>query len=125
MEFDDDYDSLISKEKSPSPNRGLKLKSLKKDVDDEPALVVTKLEPHAPTGHAEERGDDVDSHVRVGEGGGKESGVRVRVRKEMLSMRRGKKREVMVRRVGLGLRVFEFVTCLVSFLVMAADLGRG
>ncbi|GAB2216682.1 hypothetical protein Droror1_Dr00024459 [Drosera rotundifolia] len=96
MEFDDDYGSLIPEEKSPSPNRGLKLKSLKKDADDEPALVVTKLEPHAPTGHAEERADDVDSRVRVGEGGGKGSWVRVRVRKEMLSMRRGKKREVMV-----------------------------
>ncbi|GAB2231090.1 hypothetical protein Droror1_Dr00027377 [Drosera rotundifolia] len=94
-------------------------------IRDETALVVTKVEPHAPTGHAEERGDDVDSRVGVGEGGGKGSGVRVRVRKEMLSMRRGKKREVMVRRVGLGLRVFEFVTCLVSFSVMAADRGRG
>ncbi|GAB2220720.1 hypothetical protein Droror1_Dr00008389 [Drosera rotundifolia] len=125
MEFDDDYEFLIPKEKSSSPNRGLKLKSLKKDADDELALVVTKLEPHALTGHAEERGDDIDSHVRVGEGGGKGSGVRVRVRKEMLSMRRGKKREVMVRRVGLGLSVFEFISCLVSFLVMAADRGRG
>ncbi|GAB2223536.1 hypothetical protein Droror1_Dr00017677 [Drosera rotundifolia] len=50
MEFDDDYDSLIPEEKSPSPNRGLKLKRLKKgtgskkletlqdftDADDEP-----------------------------------------------------------------------------------------
>ncbi|GAB2209755.1 hypothetical protein Droror1_Dr00026978 [Drosera rotundifolia] len=61
MEFDDDYDSLIPEEKSPSLNRGLKLKSLKK-----------------------------------GEGGGKRSGVRVRVRNEMLSMRRGRKREVMI-----------------------------
>ncbi|GAB2213913.1 hypothetical protein Droror1_Dr00018238 [Drosera rotundifolia] len=139
MEFDDDYDSLIPEEKSPSPNCGLKLKRLKKgtgskksetlqdftDADDEPALVVHKLKPHAPTGHGEEQGDDVDSRVGVGEGGGKGSGVQVRVRKVMLSMRRGKKREMMVRRVGLGLRVFEFVTCLVSFSVMAADRGRG
>ncbi|KAL9273491.1 CASP-like protein, partial [Drosera capensis] len=93
---------------------------------DEPALAVTKLEPHAPTGHAEERGDDVDSRVGGGGGeGGKGSGVRLRVRKEMLSMKRGKKREVMVRRVGLGLRVFEFLSCLVSFSIMAEDRGRG
>ncbi|GAB2217641.1 hypothetical protein Droror1_Dr00000844 [Drosera rotundifolia] len=50
MEFEDDYDSLIPEEKSPSPNRGSKLKRLKKgtgskksetlqdftDADDEP-----------------------------------------------------------------------------------------
>ncbi|GAB2256839.1 hypothetical protein Droror1_Dr00022898 [Drosera rotundifolia] len=76
-----------------------------------PPWLSPKSSPGPPLATPRNEAMTLTATSRVGEEGGKGSWVRVRVRKEMLSMRRGKKREVMVRRVGLGLRVFEFVTC--------------
>lgn len=76
-------------------------------VWDEPEA-VTKTEPDAVTGVA-------------GEGGG---GIGRRERRQVGVLSRAR-REKVAKRAGLGFRVCEFVVCLVSFCVMAADKKRG
>ncbi|GAB2284180.1 hypothetical protein Dimus_018647 [Dionaea muscipula] len=101
-------------------------------IREEP-VVVTKMESGAAIGYADEEGSGGGTgskSIIKSEGeefGGRDhrgGGGRPRVRPSLSILRRVK-REVMVRRAALGLRVFEFVTCLVSFSVMASDRNRG
>jgi len=82
-------------------------------IRDQPEA-VTKSELDAETGVA-------------GEGGGDGGGVdRINWRKRQpLGPVRRANREKVVKRAALGLRVCEFVVCLISFSVMAADKNRG
>lgn len=93
-------------------------------VQDQQGITVTKTEPEPETGYAGEGGDTaVGSGGGTGDGGG-DSGRRERRRKTGV-VARARREKLMVKRVGLGLRVWEFVICLVSFSVMAADKNRG
>ncbi|GAB4849188.1 hypothetical protein Ancab_003998 [Ancistrocladus abbreviatus] len=85
-------------------------------IREEPSTTVTKMESDAATGFANEGGTD-GSHL-----GGGGSGRRGR---RSLSILRSVRIEKMVKRAALGLRICEFVTCLISFSVMASDKNRG
>ncbi|KAL8139523.1 hypothetical protein V2J09_005544 [Rumex salicifolius] len=89
-------------------------------IRDEPAAPVTMTESGPVSGFAVESGNP-------GSGENEKGGGRGRMGKASasLSALRGSKRDAMLRRAALGLRVFELVACLISFSVMAADKNRG
>ncbi|GMH23832.1 hypothetical protein Nepgr_025675 [Nepenthes gracilis] len=84
-------------------------------IREEPTT-VTKMESDATTGFADEGGST---------GGGGGGGGVAQTGRQPLSMLRSVKRENTVKRAALGLRICEFVTCLISFSVMASDKNRG
>ncbi|KAJ8423215.1 hypothetical protein Cgig2_006768 [Carnegiea gigantea] len=91
-------------------------------IRDQPEA-VTKREPDAETGVAGEGGEGGGGRDGgAGDGGGRGSRP---VGRQPLGVVRRARREKIVRRAALGLRVCQFVVCLVSFSVMAADKNRG
>ncbi|XP_004232293.1 CASP-like protein 4A3 [Solanum lycopersicum] len=56
---------------------------------------------------------------------GEDSGNRRQRGKPQLSILRKVRRDAMVKKAGLGFRIFGFLSCLVSFSVMAADRNKG
>lgn len=87
---------------------------VKRSVRDEP-MVVTKVDPGAADNYA-------GGVVQEGSGGGR--GVVQKPRPTVLGLGRSK-RESIVNRLALGLRLCGFIFCLVSFAVMAANKYTG
>lgn len=87
---------------------------VKRSVRDEP-MVVTKVDPGAADNYA-------GGVVQEGSGGGR--GVVQKPRPTVLGLGRSK-RESIVNRLALGLRLCGFIFCLVSFAVMAANKYKG
>lgn len=85
-----------------------------RSVRDEP-MVVTKVDPGAADNYA-------GGVVQEGSGGGR--GVVQKPRPTVLGLGRSK-RESIVNRLALGLRLCGFIFCLVSFAVMAANKYKG
>lgn len=85
-----------------------------RSVRDEP-MVVTKVDPGAADNYA-------GGVVQEGSGGGR--GVVQKPRPTVLGLERSK-RESIVNRLALGLRLCGFIFCLVSFAVMAANKYKG
>ncbi|KAL6960607.1 hypothetical protein U1Q18_038373 [Sarracenia purpurea var. burkii] len=99
-------ENLPAKSPSPQPQP-----AVNRSVRDEPPAAIKV-----------DRGIGDGVYAGVPEGGGGSSGGRVR---QQLSILRRVKRETVIQKAALGIRIFGFVFCLISFSVMASDVNKG